>query len=71
MHCYYVGTENLWLTLRTEMSTFFAAPSEVLNLNAVETAPNQVTLTWQGPQFPNGQITHYLINFKGFIGVSI
>ncbi|XP_052243600.1 tyrosine-protein phosphatase 10D-like isoform X2 [Dreissena polymorpha] len=46
-----------------KVSTFEAAPSLVRNVVAVETAPTQVTLTWQLPQQQNGVISAYMITY--------
>ena len=49
----------------------FSAPSAVRNLDAKETAPTEVTLTWKSPEENNGEILMYMIKFIGTKEVSL
>ena len=42
-----------------------AAPSVVRDVRITETAPNEATLTWEKPEFANGEITVYMISYQG------
>ena len=47
------------------LSVYVPAPSKVLDLNAIESAPNEVTLSWKMPAVHNGEITQYIVNYIG------
>ena len=43
----------------------FLAPSEVQNLQVVETSQRKVNLTWNVPKSTNGVLTAYVIEYRG------
>ena len=47
------------------MLIYVSAPSKVLELNAIESAPNEVTLSWKMPAIHNGEIMNYIVNYIG------
>ena len=44
---------------------YVSAPSKVLELNVIESAPNEVTLSWKMPAVHNGEIMNYIVNYIG------
>ena len=36
-----------------------------MELNAIESAPNEVTLSWKMPAVHNGEIMNYIVNYIG------
>ncbi|XP_067674274.1 tyrosine-protein phosphatase 10D-like isoform X2 [Haliotis asinina] len=68
---------NYNITVRTiagdksESQTFLirtkeAAPSKVRNVNAVRTSTlTSVLVTWNEPQYTNGEVQHYIISYSG------
>jgi len=43
------------------MHTFVAAPSSPVALDVTTTTSNELTIKWQQPQYPNGNVTHYVV----------
>ncbi|KAL4233316.1 hypothetical protein ACF0H5_007998 [Mactra antiquata] len=55
-------------TANVTVTTKEAAPSTVRDLLAIESNPTVVTLTWTVPQFENGAIQLYMVDFEGGSG---
>ena len=46
---------------------FFAVPGPVSDLRSADLQPHEVTLLWDPPLAPNGQVTGYTVTYTGTI----
>lgn len=48
------GHDELWNLIASKLRSYPLTPSAPTNVNAVSSAPNSATITWQPPEFPIG-----------------